>query len=153
MLMNILKIGRDYMGKTIGSNRDFESVIDLGDNTTSISIKTNTALQKDPIRGYFDEHVHEIADEIADLVVRKQHDYGHSNILNAPFGPESGLLVRLWDKFARLRNLLESGKGAKNESIEDTYKDIIGYCLIALMIRNGVFDTELRPGVVDGSDS
>lgn len=92
----------------------------------------------------FDEAIHLIADYIADLVISKQRDYGTKNILNSPFGAEKGILVRLWDKFARLANLLKNGKVPKNESIMDTWTDVIGYSFIAIMVRFKVFELPLK---------
>jgi hypothetical protein len=70
-------------------------------------------------------------ESIAQTLAEKQHDYGHHNI--ARFGRQ-GLLVRVHDKVARLRNLsLTAAAAAKNEPIADTYMDIIGYCAIGMM--------------------
>lgn len=92
---------------------------------------------------YFEDYIQDIAIDIANLVVKKQGDYGPSNILEAPYGPEAGLTVRLWDKISRLKNLTQKSV-PNNESIEDTYTDIAGYAMIALMVRNGTFNTPLR---------
>ena len=51
----------------------------------------------------FNQACYEVAREIADIVIKKQHDYGHENIL--AFG-EFGVLVRTNDKLARLKNLI-----------------------------------------------
>ena len=80
-----------------------------------------------------------IAEEIAELVIAKQHDYGHDNI-NA-FG-EFGVLVRTNDKVARLRNL--QGKEGVTEPRIDAWKDIVGYGIIALMIDRDWFKLELE---------
>ena len=66
----------------------------------------------------------------------KQRDYGPNNI--ARFG-QSGLLLRLHDKVARLENLVSNGKDAKNESLHDTYLDIVGYSIIGLMLLDDTF--------------
>lgn len=92
----------------------------------------------------FEESIRAIATEIAELVISKQKDYGTKNILNSPFGPEQGLVTREYDKLARLANLLSSGKKPKNESIEDSWKDVAGYALIALMVRRGSFELPLK---------
>lgn len=92
----------------------------------------------------FDQAIHRHAGEIADLVISKQHDYGPFNILNAPFGAEKGLVVRLHDKLARLTNLLEKGVEAKNESLTDTWRDIVGYGLVGLMVKEGDFTKPLE---------
>ena len=64
------------------------------------------------------------------ILVRKQNDYGPENIRR--FGRQ-GLMVRLHDKVARLENLTGLGRTPNNESIEDTFIDIIGYCAIGIM--------------------
>ena len=83
----------------------------------------------------------EIAEEIVKLLISKQSDYGKNNILD--FG-EYGILVRSNDKMARLKNLNQKGVNPANESIEDTWKDISGYAIIALMLRRGLFSLPLK---------
>lgn len=78
--------------------------------------------------------------QIGKMLARKQHDYGHDNI-NA-FGMV-GIAVRMSDKVARLLNLLAKGAEAENESLVDTYLDIVGYAVIAGMLLDGTFDLEL----------
>jgi hypothetical protein len=87
----------------------------------------------------FEHACREIAKEIAELVIRKQADYGHDNI-NA-FG-ELGLIVRTNDKVARLRNL--NGKEGITEPRIDAWRDIAGYAVIALMLDKGWFELELK---------
>jgi len=87
----------------------------------------------------FNQACYEVAREIADLVIRKQHDYGHSNI--EAFG-ELGLVVRTNDKIARLKNLL--GKEGVTEPRIDAWVDIVGYGIIALMLDRGWFALELE---------
>jgi hypothetical protein len=79
-------------------------------------------------------------DDMHKLLVSKQHDYGHENILH--FGIV-GVAVRLCDKIARMRNLLKRGTSALNEALTDTYMDILGYAAIALMLEDGSFELEL----------
>lgn len=82
-----------------------------------------------------------LAARIVDTLCRKQHDYGHENI--ARFG-RLGLLVRVHDKIARLNNMVKRGGAPQNESIEDTYTDIVGYSAIGMMVERGWFSLELR---------
>ena len=90
----------------------------------------------------FEEACRIIALQIAETVISKQHDYGHDNIMAFK---EQGLVVRLWDKIARLKNLLWVNKeNPKNESIEDTFTDIAGYAIIGLMLANNSFVNELK---------
>lgn len=86
----------------------------------------------------FEEAAREIANEIVDLICKKQADYGHQNIL--AFG-ELGILVRANDKMARLRNL--QGKEGITEPRLDAWRDLAGYALIALMLDRGWFTLEL----------
>lgn len=87
----------------------------------------------------FELDVLAVADEVAKTVARKQQDYGPGNIRKSPFGPDTGLVVRLYDKIARLANLTRFSKSAQNESLRDTYVDIAGYALIGLMLIDGTF--------------
>jgi len=90
----------------------------------------------------FEHQIRLIASEIAELVISKQRDYGTKNILGCPVGPEVGIIVRLHDKMSRLSNLT-GAKTPNNESLDDTWKDVAGYALIALMVRRGTFDYPL----------
>jgi len=78
---------------------------------------------------------------IVETLIKKQHDYGHRNILT--FGLR-GLAVRLCDKIARMENLTKRGSEAQNEALTDTYLDIVGYAALALMLEDGSFELELE---------
>lgn len=93
----------------------------------------------------FEDSVEEVSRECDDLLVQKQKDYGSQNILE--FG-EYGLLVRISDKFHRLKNLLQNDKEPQNETIEDTFMDLRNYAQIALMVRRGQFDLPLEEEVI-----
>ncbi len=88
----------------------------------------------------WDEACREIAEEICKTLISKQHDYGHANINE--FG-ELGILIRSNDKMARLKNLYKK-EAPKNESVDDTWMDLAGYSIIAIMKRRGTFDLELN---------
>ena len=92
----------------------------------------------------FDQAVHEAAKEVADLVVRKQKDYGPKNIMNSVVSPELSIAVRLNDKLARLANIVQKGITPKNESLLDTADDIIGYGLVLKMVLDGTFTLPLE---------
>jgi len=92
----------------------------------------------------FNEEVHKKATEIADLVISKQKDYGKGNILNSVVKPELAVLVRLQDKLSRAANLVQSGADANNESLKDTYADIVGYGLIIGMVHDQTFELPLE---------
>lgn len=75
-------------------------------------------------------------DDVVDVLVGKQSDYGPRNILR--FGVD-GLRVRLWDKIARYNNLRHRDDEAVNESLQDTMLDIVGYVTITAMLELGWF--------------
>jgi hypothetical protein len=81
------------------------------------------------------------ANEMHSLLVRKQKDYGHGNILM--FG-HVGIAIRMCDKLARLDSLLTSGVTPSNESLIDTWMDLIGYAVISEMLHLNVFELELK---------
>ena len=71
-------------------------------------------------------------------LISKQRDYGPGNINNAFGGPMNGLLVRMGDKFERLKNLFIFGDGKpQHEPIEDSFKDLANYAIIAMMVQRG----------------
>jgi hypothetical protein len=77
---------------------------------------------------------------ICAFLARKQHDYGHGNIL--AFG-QRGVIVRLCDKLSRLYNLDRFDLDPSNESLVDTLLDIIGYCTISDMLTEDTFTLPL----------
>lgn len=75
------------------------------------------------------------------LLCSKQNDYGHGNILR--FGM-AGVMVRCSDKAERLKNLTSrQGVKPRNESVLDTFFDVIGYAVIARMLKAETFELEL----------
>lgn len=78
--------------------------------------------------------------DMLQLLCSKQHDYGHGNILS--FGV-IGVAVRMSDKVARLVNLTGRDVDAVNESLLDTWRDIVGYAVISGMLLVNTFTLEL----------
>lgn len=76
--------------------------------------------------------------------LEKNADYSPMNILSTGI---VGICTRIWDKTARILNLmgwnLQTGefsserKSTKDESIEDNLLDLAVYCIIALIFRAG----------------
>jgi len=88
----------------------------------------------------FCDNVWQIMDEIGNLLITKQLDYGPGNINNAHGGPINGLLVRIGDKFERLKNLVKKQQiKPQHEPIEDSFKDLANYGVIGLMIQRGLW--------------
>ena len=77
------------------------------------------------------EHIDKILDDMKELLNKKNQDYGNSfHNSYVEFGIIASI-VRLSDKFNRLKSLTK-GNHPNFESIEDTLKDIIGYCTLTL---------------------
>lgn len=84
----------------------------------------------------------EIFDDAGALLLKKHHDYGPHNIGASPGGPLNGLRVRMWDKMARINNLIDSGATPQNESLRDSFLDLLNYSAIALMVLDGKWPKE-----------
>ena len=81
-----------------------------------------------------------------DLFCKKQMDYGPSNISMGTGVGEAvnvklattALVIRINDKVQRLLNLVVSNdRDAQNEPVEDAFKDLSVYGIIAQIVRNG----------------
>ena len=84
------------------------------------------------------EKIQKQCDLLADLLKRKNADYGDS-FSEAPYllpklSTNASAYIRLSDKFHRLRTLLALTESSRktDESLEDTLRDIAGYCLLLL---------------------
>lgn len=76
---------------------------------------------------------------IVETLASKQHDYGPGNILR--FG-QVGIMVRICDKIERLNNLLTQ-PNPRNETVFDTWLDLVGYSVIAEMLADRTFTLPL----------
>lgn len=80
----------------------------------------------------FEKDITEITQEMVSLLTRKRIDYGLSfEGIWDKYGAIT-CVIRLEDKIARLGNLIKNQIKPKNESIIDTFRDIIGYGILAL---------------------
>ncbi len=88
----------------------------------------------------FEINAYDVVDELIDLLVSKHKDYGPSNIADSPGGAINGLRVRMHDKTARINNLIDNGGTAQHEPLEDSFKDLANYGIIALLVLRGKWD-------------
>ena len=84
----------------------------------------------------------EVFDDAGNLLLKKHKDYGPTNISRSPGGPLNGLRVRMWDKTARLNHLIDSGATPENESLRDSFLDLLNYSAIALMVLDGKWPSD-----------
>lgn len=85
----------------------------------------------------------QVLQEAADLQKKKSTDYQNPNstVVQADYYPNGVQTIQdiIWAKVLRARSLLESGNAPNNESLEDTYIDLINYASFAVAwIRGGV---------------
>lgn len=79
-----------------------------------------------------------IAQDVIDIVMRKNADYGDAWQKQGG----AGWAVRLSDKLCRIENLSDGREAlVLDESIDTTLEDAIGYCLLGLLYRK-----EMRHG-------
>jgi hypothetical protein len=85
----------------------------------------------------FETEVHLLFRFAENLLLDKHKAYGPLNIAQAPGGPLNGLRVRMWDKFARINNLIDNDPENKFESLRDSFVDLANYALIAILVLDG----------------
>jgi hypothetical protein len=77
--------------------------------------------------------IESICNEVRDLLIRKNHDYGDSFSKQfTKYGVLSGM-IRMDDKMRRLETLIGGEEAQVAESIEDTVADLAGYALLTLV--------------------
>jgi hypothetical protein len=86
--------------------------------------------------------VWEVLDGAGNLLIKKHKDYGPTNISLSPGGPLNGLRVRMHDKTARINHLIDTGATPENESLRDSFIDLLNYSAIALMVLDGKWPSE-----------
>jgi len=82
----------------------------------------------------FIENIWRIFDTAGNLLIRKHKDYGPRNIAHSPGGALNGLRVRMHDKVARINHLVDSRVAPSNESLRDSFIDLMNYSAIAIMV-------------------
>ncbi len=73
-----------------------------------------------------------ICQDIIDVLVKKNADYGDNNLLRDGL---LGIAIRLGDKTERLKTLATRPAQVVGESIDDTLRDIIGYAINTIRLR------------------
>lgn len=92
--------------------------------------------------GLFEAALSETFEEAKALLMKKHLDYGPRNIADAPGGALNGLRVRMHDKTARINHLIDNAADPENESLRDSYLDLLNYAAIGLMVLDGNWPSE-----------
>ena len=92
------------------------------------------SVENDPVNPFMKEYK-KIVTETMELCVAKNKDYGSSvQDTYEKFGDVS-YLVRITDKYNRICSLLDKEAKVKDESIDDTIRDMANYCFLWLASR------------------
>ena len=127
--------------------KDKPSKINFGEKDMTKKDDDLTAIE------FIEKHYPETAKEFQliqyeqyETFCKKQMDYGPSNIsmgtgvgkaINTKLAT-TALVVRINDKIQRLLNLVVTNdRAAQNEPVEDAFKDLSVYGIIAQIVRNG----------------
>ncbi len=126
------ELGSDGTSRMVGDLRDLynQDRLRQGNNRDSTT-------KSKRVDDEFIFNMWRVMDAAGDLLISKHHDYGPLNIARSPGGPINGLRVRMWDKIARINNLVDSNVKPSNESLRDSFMDLLNYSTIALMVLDG----------------
>jgi len=97
-------------------------------------------IRKNSPNAEFEEAVQQKFQHAKSVLLSKHKDYGPTNISLSPGGPLNGLRVRMWDKFARINNLIDSGATPEHESLKDSFLDMANYAIIAMLVLDDEWD-------------
>ena len=86
-----------------------------------------------------EQELRRVADDVIKLVAKKNYQYGDAYFKLRDEWNTQSFCVCIGDKYYRLVNLVKSGQSIMEESIEDTIKDIIGYCMLELIYRESIY--------------
>ena len=88
------------------------------------------------------------AKQLVGFLTEKQKAYGYENIRR--FG-QTGLWVRSHDKVARMENLVAMHADPGWEPLADTFKDLVGYSTIGIVLDLGTFGLPVSGHVANAS--
>lgn len=105
----------------------------MDDRDKVIEAYKNALILGTPVEERVERHL-AVATGLNDLYARKNHDYGNS-FAQQRLRRKDSILVRLYDKYLRIEQLMNSEAKVKDESIEDTLLDLADYCIMEVVER------------------
>jgi len=127
----------DGTSQMVGNLRDIRDQDRLRQRNHSDQTATDQGISQE-----FIDTVRQLLDEAGNLLLKKQMDYGPTNISKAPGGALNGLRVRMHDKIARINNLIDKNFEPQNESLRDSFIDLLNYSAIAIMVLENKWPSE-----------
>lgn len=105
----------------------------MGDIDKVIEAYKNALILGTPVEERVEKHM-EVVTGLNDLYARKNHDYGNS-FAQQRLRRKDSILVRLYDKYLRIEQLMNGEAKVKDENIEDTLLDLANYCIMEVVER------------------
>jgi len=140
-------VGREIRDMEIGGYPDpLEAVEAFIDNTygnPTVDPRASFMLIADEALSVYSYTMNMTRAQALDIVLatiaEKQADYGPQNIL---WAGTQGILLRMHDKTARIKNLARR-EVPGNESLADSWLDLVGYAIVGVMLIDGTFERPL----------
>lgn len=153
-------LGRDLLPTEVVHHRDGNKQNNLPHNLEVMTTNEHSALGYSLMNKFkapkssdprLEQEWLKVVGEVYSLFCRKNSDYGPNNI--AGLGIE-GVVVRLFDKFMRLKTLTFNTPESvvEDETIEDTVLDIIDYGVIYILVKRGLWPEYVEPDFSEWDD-
>ena len=128
---------RKYLEEDIEVNESDLKTVEIKEKAnTKETLQETLDEVKEPVENEFMEEYKKIVTETMELCIKKNKDYGSSvEDTFEKFGNIS-YLVRITDKYNRICSLLNKEGEVKDESIDDTIRDMANYSFLWLASRN-----------------
>lgn len=130
-----MRIKVEELIKAGKSNVEIAKTLNISSATVAYHKKALTTPSK-PNKSNDLSYISKIALEVAELVNRKNHDYGKSFDKSVDKYGAAAYFLRIADKISRAETLSNKDALVLDEKIEDTLKDIIGYTLLYINYLN-----------------
>lgn len=130
-----MRIKVEELIKAGKSNVEIAKTLNISSATVAYHKKALTTPSK-PNKSNDLSYISKIALEVAELVNKKNHDYGKSFDKSVDKYGAAAYFLRIADKISRAETLSNKDALVLDEKIEDTLKDIIGYTLLYINYLN-----------------
>ena len=130
-----MRIKVEELIKAGKSNVEIAKTLNISSATVAYHKKALTTPSK-PNKSNDLSYISKIALEVAELVNKKNHDYGKSFDKSVDKYGAAAYFLRVADKISRAETLSNKDALVLDEKIEDTLKDIIGYTLLYINYLN-----------------
>jgi len=133
-----LRLGEDY-GKL---QSDYDKLLD--DYNRELESDSEDSILESPAKpmipkdvademNEFETKVTNATADLSDTLIAKNHDYGNAFHESVQDFGNAVMAIRINDKAKRLKTLLKTDQQVKDESIEDTLRDLAGYAILSLI--------------------